>query len=130
MSLANYFDNVEGIGVLGTADAEGKVDLALYAKPQVLDEDTVVFVMEKGLSHDNLKANPHAAYLFTEEAEGYNGLRMYLTKITEETDPRKIAAMRREDAHAEDFVPTDGFLVHFTVDEVRRLVGLSAEKMR
>jgi hypothetical protein len=130
MSLANYFDNVEGIGVLGTADAAGKVDLALYAKPQVLDEDTVVFVMEDGLSHDNLKSNPHAAYLFTEQAEGYNGLRMYLTTITEETDPRKIEAIRRRETHAEDFVPTEGFLVHFKVDEVRRLVGLTAAKAR
>ena len=33
MSLANYFDNVKGIGILGTANPEGKVDLALYARP-------------------------------------------------------------------------------------------------
>ena len=36
MSLANYFENVKGIGVLGTADPEGKVDLAICARPQVL----------------------------------------------------------------------------------------------
>jgi hypothetical protein len=51
MSLANYFENVKGVGVLGTADPEGKVDLALYARPHVIDEETVAFIMRDRLSH-------------------------------------------------------------------------------
>ena len=69
MSLANYFENVKGTGILGTADLEGKVDLAIYARPQVIDEETVAFIMEDYLSHGNVAANPHAAYLFLENAE-------------------------------------------------------------
>ena len=122
MSLANYFDNVKGIGILGTADSEGKVDLAIYARPQVLDEETVAFIMGDHLSHRNVAANPHAAYLFLEDTEGYNGLRMHLTKTQEDTDPRKIEAMRRGSRTAEDFAATDGYLVQFKVDEVRPLV--------
>ena len=34
MSLAEYFENVEGIGVLGTADSEGNVDLAHFRVEQ------------------------------------------------------------------------------------------------
>ncbi len=127
MSLANYFENVKGIGILGTADAEGKVDLAIYTRPQVLDEETVAFIMGDHLSRRNVAANPHAAYLFLEDAEGYNGLRMHLTKTFEETDPQKIAALRRRSRVSEDFAATDGFLVQFKVDEVRPLVKERAE---
>ncbi len=122
MSLANYFENVKGMGILGTADPEGKVDLAIYARPQVIDEETVAFIMGDHLSHRNVAANPHAAYLFLEDTEGYNGLRMHLTKTLEETDPHRIAALRRRSRVAEDFAATDGFLVQFKVDEVRPLV--------
>lgn len=123
MSLTEYFENVEGIGVLGTADAGGKVDLALYARPHVLDENTVAFIMGDHLSHDNLSSNPHAAYLFVERGEAYNGLRMYLTRTHEETDPQKIEALRRRSPGERDYTGIQRFLVQFKVDEVRRLVG-------
>ncbi len=123
MSLAEYFANVEGIGVLGTADAEGKVDLALYARPHVLDENSVAFIMGDHLSHDNLSSNPHAAYLFVERGETYNGLRMHLTRTGEETDPQKIEAMRRRGYGEHDYTGMKKYLVQFQVDEVRRLVG-------
>ncbi len=29
MSLAEYFENVEGVGILATADPQGNVDLSL-----------------------------------------------------------------------------------------------------
>jgi hypothetical protein len=123
MSLAEYFASVEGIGVLGTADAEGKVDLALYARPHIIDENTVAFIMGDHLSHDNLSSNPHAAYLFVERGETYNGLRMYLTRTGEETDPQKIEAMRRKSRGEHDYTGMKKFLVQFQVDDVRRLVG-------
>ncbi len=121
MSLANYFENVKGVGVLGTADLEGKVDLAIYARPHVIDEETVAFLMRDRLSHRNVAANPHAAYLFLEDTEGYNGLRMHLTKTAEEANPEKIESLRRRSRVAEDFAPRDAFLVYFKVDEVRPL---------
>ena len=127
MSLANYFDNVKGIGILGTADSDGKVDLAIYARPQVIDEETVAFLMEDRLSHRNVAANPHAAYLFLEDTEGYNGLRMHLTKTAEETDRVKIEALRRRSHVSEDFAPRDAFLVSFKVDKVRPLAKGQAE---
>ncbi|MBM4027198.1 MAG: pyridoxamine 5'-phosphate oxidase family protein [Planctomycetes bacterium] len=128
MSLADYFDNVKGIGILGTADREGRVDLAIYARPHVLDEETVAFIMGDHLSHRNVAANPHAAYLFVVEAEGYNGLRLYLTKESEETDPQKIEGMRRKSRREEGHAARPSYLVYFKVDEVRRLVGSALEE--
>ena len=128
MSLSEYFENVEGIGILSTADAEGKVDSAIYARPHVVDEDTVAFIMADHLSHSNIESNPHAAYLFLERGQdtgagGYNGLRLYLTKTGEQTDRRKIDAMRRKERKGDDLLSTKRFLVHFKVDQARRLVG-------
>jgi len=126
MDLAQYFDKAKGVGVLGTADPEGKVDLAIYARPHIIDDQTVAFIMRDHLSHAYVAANPHAAYLFVERGEGYNGLRLYLTWTAEETDPEKIEAMRRRSRRDEDPAKTKAFLVYFRVDEVRPLVGSSA----
>ena len=126
MDLAQYFDKAKGVGVLGTADPQGKVDLAIYARPHIIDDQTVAFIMRDHLSHAYVAANPHAAYLFIEQGQGYRGLRMYLTRTMEETDPKKIRALRRTSRGDEDPANTNVFLVYFRVDEVRPLVGSSA----
>jgi hypothetical protein len=130
MNLANYFAKVKGIGVLGTTDSEGKVDLAIYARPHVIDDQTLAFIMRDHLSHANVAANPHASYLFIEHGEGYKGLRLYLTRVAEETDPKKIETLRRKSRGDEDTAATKAFLVYYRVDEVRPLVGSSAAPSR
>jgi hypothetical protein len=127
MKLHEYFENAKGIGVLATADAEGRVDAAIYARPHFLEDDDqhVAFIMADRLSHRNLQSNPHAAYLFVEEGDDYAGKRLHLTMLREETDPEKIRAIRRRNVRPE----CDGdeaekrYLVHFQVDKVRPLVG-------
>jgi len=123
MNLADYFEKTEGLGVLGTADGSGHVDLAVYARPHVVDEETVALVMSDRLSHDNLKTNPHAAYLFVEAGEGYQGKRLYLTRTREETDPKQVEAMRRQGRKGHDYGQAQKFLVYFKIDKVRPLVG-------
>ena len=76
MDLADYFENHQGLGILATADSDGTVDLAIYAKPHVVSENTVAFVMRERLTHQNLKSNPHAAYMFVEQGEEYIGKRL------------------------------------------------------
>jgi len=131
MSLAEYFEHTKGLGVLATADAQGHVDVALYARPHVNSDEEVAFIMGDRLSHDNLVANPHAAYLFLERSEpgqaeleaGYSGMRLYLTRTREDADPQKIAEIRREGRRERRHENTPRFLVYFHVDRVRRLVG-------
>lgn len=124
MSLSEYFENVKGLGVLATADSDGVVDLALYAKPYVVDETTVAFVMQERLSHQNLKTNPHAAYMFIEQGEGYAGKRLYLTKIREETNTSVVEMFRKKQP---EICPagddSNKYLVHFQVNEIFPLVG-------
>ncbi|WP_291316787.1 pyridoxamine 5'-phosphate oxidase family protein, partial [Desulfuromonas sp.] len=68
-----YFETSSGKGVLSTADGEGRVDAAIYAKPHVMDDGTLAFIMRDRLTHKNLTENPYAAYLFVEDGPGYRG---------------------------------------------------------
>ena len=98
---------------------------ALYAKPYFLDKDdntTCSFIMTRRLSHENVWRNPSAAYLFTEEGEGYAGKRLSLTLIAEETDPENIREVRRRFA-APISEEESKYLVHFHIEGVRPLLG-------
>jgi len=128
MSLKDYFENAKGVGVLATADADGKVNVAVYARPHFLGregEDTPTFIMNERLSYANILANPHAAYLFMEETGGYVGKRLFLTKKREETDPERIQSVRRRNLppDCDEGGTKKKFLVHFSVDGIRPLIG-------
>jgi len=128
MNLSEYFETARGTGVLATANAAGEIDVAVYAHPHFLDEQTIAFIMADRMSHENLRSNPHAAYLFIEQSEGYNGKRLYLTKVGEETDAEKIEAIRRRPLPAECGAKGETkYLVSFRIDNVRPLVGDSRE---
>jgi hypothetical protein len=123
MDLQDYFDKTKGTGVLATADKEGKVDLAIYAKPHVMDKETVAFIMADRLTHHNLQSNSHAAYLFKEEGTGYRGTRLFLTKLREEQDSDLLYAIRSKRYPSEKEEGKPRFLVLFKIDKVLPLVG-------
>ena len=125
MNLADYFEKTEGLGVLATADGQGRVDAAVYSRPHFLGEDKAAFIMPDRLTHRNLQSNPRAVYLFHEDAPGYAGKRLHLTKVGEDRDPERVEALRRRDSApakhpCQQAAP---FLVSFQVDRVRPLVG-------
>ena len=96
MMLNEYFEKTQGRCVLATASATGAVDAAVYSRPHVIDEETVAFIMLDRLSHENLKSNPHAAFLFMEAGEKFVGKRLFLTKTREEEDQEVIEQFRRK----------------------------------
>ena len=124
MSLSYYFEHKEGLGILATADSDGMVDLAIYAKPHVIDEKTIAFIMRERLTRKNLKSNPKAAYMFVEHGERYTGKRLYLTKIREESNTSVVEMFRKKQPEIcllkDD---SNKYLVHFQIDNIRPLVG-------
>ncbi|HML76611.1 MAG TPA: pyridoxamine 5'-phosphate oxidase family protein [Anaerohalosphaeraceae bacterium] len=120
MNLAAYFRDHQGTGVLATADAQGVVDMALYATPHVVDDNTIAFIMRPRLSRQNLETNPLAAYMFIENSPGYKGKRLYLRMLKEEKDIDKVNAMRRSHHGGDEAAAT---LVYFTIEHIRPLVG-------
>ena len=124
MKLSEYFKTAKGQGVLATAGAEGKVDVALYANPHVIDDETIAFIMTEKLTYKNLQSNSHAAYLFIEEEGKYKGKRLYLTKIQEEKDSPLLDSMRRKEY---PHLKGKEYLVYFKVNKVLPLIGAGAE---
>jgi hypothetical protein len=124
MSLRDYFEHAEGVGVLSTADAKGTVNAAIYARPYFLqdnDDTQISFIMGDRSSHDNILANPSAIYLYIEKGDEYVGKRLTLTKIGEEADQDKIRSIcRRKSPYEEAKVR---YLVHFRVENERPLIG-------
>ena len=118
VNLKDYFEKVKGAGVLATADGEGRVDTAIYAKPHIMDQETVAFIMAERLTHHNLQTNDHASYLFREEGQGYKGIRLFLTKLREEKDTDLLYSIRskRYAGGKEEGKPR--FLVFFKVDKI------------
>ena len=125
MDLKGYFDRAKGTGVLATSDKEGKVNVALYARPHVNEDKSISFIMADRLSHANLQENEQAAYIFTEDGRGYEGKRLILKKLSEDTDPEKIEALRRRPLKkvCKGNYDEKRFLVTFEIVEERPLVG-------
>ena len=124
MQLAEYLQKVQGVGILATANKEGEVDAAIFAPPRVLRDGEVAFVMRDRLTHKNLQANPNAHYLFMEEAGHHRGIRLFLRKTREETDPKLLATMtRRHLPPDEDKARGPKFLVFFAVTRILPLLG-------
>ena len=129
MNLREYFEGAKGLGVLATADDQGRVDAAVYAKPHVMDDTTLAFIMPDRLTHHNLQSNAHAAYLFKEDGPGYKGVRLFLTKIREEQDSELLHAIRRKKYAAEKGEEqASRYLVFFAVEKKLPLIGAGKEE--
>ena len=121
MTLKEYFETTKGLGVLSTADSEGKVDAAIYSRPHFMEDGTMALVMRDRLSHTNLQSNPHAMYLFKKDGPGYKGRRLFITKVREEKNTELLESLRRRKTANED--GADRFLVYFKLDKEVPLVG-------
>ena len=126
-TLKQYFETASGTGVLSTADANGKVDAAIYSTPHVMDDGAVAFIMRERLTHENLRSNPYATYLFMEDAPGHKGIRIFLKKTREDDDSELIKKMTRRHLSPElDAQKGPKHLVYFTVERVLPLIGSGA----
>jgi hypothetical protein len=125
MKINEYFEKKKGRGVIATADSEGRVGVAVYARPHFTDQKTVAFIMADRLMHKNVQSNPHAAYLFLESGDRYVGKRLYLTKIKEEKNSALIDKIRRKESCPvyDKYRDKIKYLVYFHVDRVLPLIG-------
>lgn len=124
MTLQEYFSSHQGCGILSTADSSGAVNSAIYARPKILDDGTLVLIMRERLTYENICVNPHAAYLFMENGPGYNGVRLYLKKIGEINDPKLAQEMTRCTlTKEEDLSKGPKHLLRFKVEKCLNLIG-------
>jgi hypothetical protein len=125
MDLREYFKGVDGTGVLATSYTDGKVDVAIYSKPYVIDDKKVVFIIADRLTRKNLKSNPRAAFLFIEAGEGYSGKRLFITMAKEGTgeDEQEKALKDWYEKAKKDYPKENLYLGYFRVDQVLPLVS-------
>lgn len=130
MELQEYFEKASGVGVMSTADSSGKVDSAIYARPHVMADGTIAFIMRDRLTHHNLQENPYAAYLFIEADRGYKGLRLFLKKVREDQNLELIGQMtRRCLTPEEDEAKGPKFLVYFEIEKALNLIGSDSSQI-
>jgi hypothetical protein len=125
MALTDYFENTNGTGILATADSDGKVNAAVYARPNIMEDGSLAFIMRDRLTHHNLQSNFHATYLFVEHGPGYKGKRLYLAKVREEQDTPLLESLRKRQYIDEK--DEAKFLVFFKLTKELPLVGAGRE---
>jgi len=123
MKLSELFSN-PGLGVMSTSSSDGKVNSAVYARPHVIDETTLVWGMTDKRTHQNLTRNRHAAYLFKLHGAGFSGVRLALEVIRTEEEGALLEEIRK---NTDEIVgPGAGasitHAVWFKVTEVRPLI--------
>jgi hypothetical protein len=123
MDLKEYFENTKGLGVIATAGSDGRVDAAVYARPHIMEDGLLAFIMRDRTTHANIRSNPRATFLYKEEGPGYKGKRLYLTKVREEEDAELIKRLGRRNYPSDENSEESKFLVYFKVDKERPLIG-------
>ena len=121
MDLKQYFNDNKGLGVLATANADGKVDAAVYARPHIMEDGSLAMIMRDRLTHHNLESNPYATYLFAENRPGYKGIRLFLKKLREEQDSELLKQLKRRQYVSDRDEPK--FLVFFRIEKELPLIG-------
>ena len=123
MRIAELFPE-GGRGIIGTADANGVVNLAVFAIPHVIDEETLAWGFSEGRSMANLRVNPHATYLYLAPTRGYSGWRLTLTLEKEAGEGELLEQIKEQATEASGSMAGGAVkhVVYFKVDEVRPLL--------
>ena len=129
MQLSDYFETHQGLGVLATADQEGRVNAAIYGRPHIMEDGTMAFIMRDRLTHHNLQSNPYATFLFVEKGPGYQGKRLYVKKTREEKETELLYELRRRKYKSDQDGKDDPkFLVFFQLVQELPLISRAEEE--
>jgi hypothetical protein len=110
MSLEKYFTDTKGTGVFASANGEGEVNTAIFSKPHITEDGSMIFIMGDNKTHENLQSNPLTSFLFMEAAEEENDelVQKLCRRCREVNDPD---SMRKR------------YVVYFTIDKELPLIG-------
>ncbi|HOI13387.1 MAG TPA: pyridoxamine 5'-phosphate oxidase family protein [Methanoculleus sp.] len=127
--LMDYFNKQPRIGLLSTANREGKVDAAIFGSPMMVDEKTVVMGLGKNRTFEYLQENPNAIYTIVESGEtimDWKGLRVYLKMKEYATSGEMLERYRKQVAEVagEDAAAMIHASVTFEVTELRPLIDM------
>ncbi|MFA7563493.1 MAG: pyridoxamine 5'-phosphate oxidase family protein [Methanoculleus sp.] len=127
--LMDYFNKQPRLGVLSTANKEGKIDAAVFGSPMMVDEKTVVMGLGNNRTFAYLQENPNAVFTIMEQGAtlaDWKGLRVYLKMKEYKTSGETLDDYRRKVAEAagEDAAAMIHASVTFEIGEVRPLIDM------
>lgn len=124
MNLEKYFTDTKGTGVFATASGTGEVNTAIFSRPHMTEDGRMIFIMGDNKSHENLRTNPRASFLFMETGKGYHGRRFHLTKTEEEENDELVRQLCRRCKEVNDAdAMRKRYVVYFTIDKELPLIG-------
>jgi len=133
--LMEYFNRQPRLGCLSTSGKDGKVDVACFGSPRMVDDKTVVMSVRKNRTFYNLQENPNAVFMIMEpgqKSSEWKGVRVYLKMTAYETSGEKVERARAQTLKAvgEEAARAVHAAVTFEIEEVRPIVdmGQSWEK--
>jgi hypothetical protein len=124
-----YFNKQPRLGCMSTSGKEGKVNVACFGSPRMVNEKTVVMALRKNRTFDNLKENPNAGFMTMKPGKTlseWKGVRVYLRMEEYQTsgeNPENIRA-RAARAVGEQVASAIYVAVPFEIEEVRPIVDL------
>jgi hypothetical protein len=127
--LMEYFNKQPRLGCMSTSGKDGKVNVACFGSPRMVDEKTVVMALRKNRTFDNLRENPNAVFMIMEPGKTsteWKGVRVYLKMKEYETSGEKIEKARAQAVKAvgEEAAKAIYATVTFEIGEVRPIVDL------
>jgi len=127
--LMEYFNKQPRLGCMSTSGNDGKVNVACFGSPRMVDEKTVVMALRKNRTFDNLRENPNAVFMIMEPGKTsseWKGVRVYLKMKEYDTSGAKLEKARAQTAKAvgEEAAKSIYAAVTFEIEEVRPIVDL------
>ena len=124
--LMEYFNKQPRLGILSTADKNGKVDSGYFGSPRMIDEKTIFMGLGKNRTFANLQENPRACFLIMEPGSKlpeWKGVRVYLKMIDCQTSGEKLDNVKSRIAEAagENAAKMIHAAITFEIEEIRPL---------
>jgi hypothetical protein len=123
-NLMDYFNKMPRLGTLSTASKAGKVNVAYFGSPRMIDEKTIFMGCGKNRTFANLQENPNAVFMIMEPGSSppeWKGVRLYLRMTECETSGKKLDMLKSQ--LAEKAGPAAAKMMHaavtFEIEELR-----------
>ena len=122
--LMDYFNKMPRLGTLSTANKAGRVNVAYFGSPRMIDEKTIFMGCGKNRTFANLQENPNAVFMIMEPGNSppeWKGVRLYLKMIECETSGKKLDTLKAQIAEKAGAAAAKRMhaAITFEIDELR-----------
>ncbi len=97
--LMDYFNKQPRLGCLSTAGKDGRVNVAYFGSPRMVDEKTIVMGLGKNRTFAYLQENPQGVFMIMEPGKvptEWRGVRLYVKMVECQTEGQKLADFRAQ----------------------------------